>query len=612
MTTVVRSDDRAREFYRDYRLANGSGLTDTQQAEYLLNAQVLNEMVKTEQSARALHNQCGYPSLSEIWGIVSGACEKLRGMYAHTLPVSNGRLRQKYNAYKKEGYGVLISRKCGNQNTRKVGSPEARLLLKLKRSQMPVYTDAQIFEEFNRQAEANGFKQLKSPNSVRNFLHDPAVTPLWYSAVHGELKWKEKFTASLKTEKPSVRDALWYGDGTKLNLYYRDEQNKMRTISVYEVMDAYSETLLGYDIAPTEGFECQYRAYRMAVETAKMRPFEIVTDNQGGHKKLAAQGLFKKIAHSYKPTAPYNGSSKTIESAFGRFQQQIIHKLWYFTGQNITAKKTNSHPNLEFIEANVDKLPTLTELKKIYADLRREWNEAAHPATGISRSDMYRMSENPLSTPVTELDKIEMFWLKSPQPVTYTHAGLKITIGKQTHEYEVYDENQLRDEKFALANTGRPLYVMYDPYDMTLVGLWRETASGLKLEAYATPKISIHRATQERTKEENALLREQLESNKRTRAVIQLKTEEFDIEEMIAAEFYGLTTPKLKGISQKDMDAYRKDYDRGRITAPVGIPEATTIRDQAEEDDDEPQTVGMYEKKVSNITIDEIDILRKY
>jgi hypothetical protein len=70
MTTVVRSDDRAREFYRDYRLANGSGLTDMQQAEYLLNAQVFNEMVKTEQAARALHNQCGYPSLSEIWEIV--------------------------------------------------------------------------------------------------------------------------------------------------------------------------------------------------------------------------------------------------------------------------------------------------------------------------------------------------------------------------------------------------------------------------------------------------------------------------------------------------------------------------------------------------------------
>ncbi|KAA6339744.1 hypothetical protein EZS27_012342 [termite gut metagenome] len=602
MATVVRSDDSARIFYRDHRLSNGKPLSKEQQAEYLLNAQVMNEMVKTEQSARALHNQCGYPSLPEIWGIVLGTCEKLRQTYSHTLPLSNGRLRQKYNAYKKESYGVLISRKCGNQNTRKVGSSEARLLLKLKRSRMPVYTDAQIFDEFNRQAGECGFKELKSPNSVRNFLYDPSVMPLWYGAVHGELEWKKKFSHLLKTELPATRDALWYGDGTKLNLYYRDEHNKMRTISVYEVMDAYSETLLGYDIAPTEGFECQYRAYRMAVETSKARPYEIVTDNQSGHKKLAAQGLFKKIAHLYKPTAPYNASGKTIESAFGRFQQQIQHKLWYFTGQNITAKKPNSHPDLEFIEANINQLPTLEELKKKYADLRREWNEGAHPTTGISRTDMYDMSENPLSTPVTELDMIEIFWLKSPKPVTYTNSGLKISIGKQTYEYEVYDESKVRDEKFALSNIGRPFYVMYDPYDMGMVGLWQETASGLRLEGYATTKMSIHRATQERTKEENILLREQLESNKRTRAVMQLKLESFDIEEMIAAEYYGLTTPKPKGISQKDMDAYRKEYERGRIAAPVDIPQVE-ITDKA---GDAPQSLGEYQKAVSNATTDEL------
>lgn len=54
-----------------------------------------------------------------------------------------------------------------------------------------------------------------------------------------------------------MRDALWYGDGTKLNLYYRNEQGKMCTTGVYEVMDAYSETLLGYDIAPNENFDCR-------------------------------------------------------------------------------------------------------------------------------------------------------------------------------------------------------------------------------------------------------------------------------------------------------------------------------------------------------------------
>ena len=131
----------------------------------------------------------------------------------------------------------------------------------------------------------------------------------------------------MKTRMPQLRDALWYGDGTKLNLYYKNEQGKMCTTSVYEVMDAYSETLLGYDIAPNENFDSQYRAYRMAVETSGSRPYEIVTDNQGGHSKGDAIGFFQRITILHRPTMPYNGNSKTIESAFGRFQSQILLSL---------------------------------------------------------------------------------------------------------------------------------------------------------------------------------------------------------------------------------------------------------------------------------------------
>ena len=77
----------------------------------------------------------------------------------------------------------------------------------------------------------------------------------------------------------------------------------------------------------------------MALETWKVKPYEIVTDNQGGHKKPEAQAFFKKICHLHKTTMPHNGQSKTIESAFGRFQLQVMHKLYNYTGQNMTATK---------------------------------------------------------------------------------------------------------------------------------------------------------------------------------------------------------------------------------------------------------------------------------
>ena len=248
MNDILRSDSKAVEFYRDrYRLADGSGLTDKKQAEYVLNAQVMNEMIRVESEMVSRHRKSGYSHPKEVWETVLGTCEKLRGMYQHTLPSNAARLREKFVAYKKYGYEVLVSRKNGNQNTRKIGPMEGRLLLKLKRSKFPIYTDSQIFDEYNRQAIERGLKPIKSMTTLRNYLNDPAVMPLWFAAVYGMQKWKSKYSSLLKTQLPQMRDALWYSDGTKLNLYYRNEAGKMCTTSVYEVMDAYSETLIGYD-----------------------------------------------------------------------------------------------------------------------------------------------------------------------------------------------------------------------------------------------------------------------------------------------------------------------------------------------------------------------------
>ena len=76
---------------------------------------------------------------------------------------------------------------------------------------------------------------------------------------------------------------------------------------------------------------------------------------------------------------------------------------------NITAKKGSSRPNLEFVEANKDKLFTLEELKAHYAEARKAWNEAKHPATGIPRIEMYEKSVNEETDVVTVYDMVDIF-----------------------------------------------------------------------------------------------------------------------------------------------------------------------------------------------------------
>lgn len=563
----VKKDENAELFFEEYRYdKNGEQvpLPERIQAEYVWNASVLNALVSELDTLRPKRNMLG--GSRNVWETLLARVEEWRGEYAHTLPGSEGRLKSLVNQYRPQNYAVLVSGKYGNSNTLKIEEEAGRYLVALKRSRVPVYTDMQIFEEYNRVAPERGWKPLKSPRSLREWLNSPRIEPLWYDAVHGEMKAHQRYGRKHKTELPSRRDSLWYGDGTKLNLYYKDEHGNVRTIGVYEVMDAYSEVLLGFHISENENYEAQYHAYRMALQTSGHKPYELVHDNQGGHKKLerVSDGLLAKISHIHRPTAPYSGQSKTIESAFGRFQSQVLHKDWRFTGQNITTKKASSRPNLEFIEANKDKLYTLAELKAKYVEARREWNEMKHPVTGISRIGMYNTSVNGETEAVTARDMVDIFWVMTSRPSTFTSSGIEVTIGGKSRTYEVYSSPGVPDHEWRRRNTYKQFYVKYDPYDFGSVRLyWKDKGGEFRFERVAEPYMVIHRAIQDQGEGEAAFIRREQEANVQDRVERQVVAKEIEYEHGVAPEQHGLNTPKLKGITaevQRQIDRRTKKY----------------------------------------------------
>lgn len=563
----VKKDENAELFFEKYRYdKNGEQvpLPERIQAEYVWNASVLNALISELDTLRPKRNMLG--GSRNVWETLLARVEEWREEYAHTLPGSEGRLKSLVNQYRPQNYAVLVSGKYGNSNTLKIEEEAGRYLVALKRSRVPVYTDMQIFEEYNRVAPERGWKPLKSPRSLREWLNSPRIEPLWYDAVHGEMKAHQRYGRKHKTELPSRRDSLWYGDGTKLNLYYKDEHGNVRTIGVYEVMDAYSEVLLGFHISENENYEAQYHAYRMALQTSGHKPYELVHDNQGGHKKLerVSDGLLAKISHIHRPTAPYSGQSKTIESVFGRFQSQVLHKDWRFTGQNITTKKASSRPNLEFIEANKDKLYTLAELKAKYVEARREWNEMKHPATGISRIGMYNTSVNEETEVVTARDMVDIFWVMTSRPSTFTSSGIEVTIGGKSRTYEVYSSPGVPDHEWRRRNTYKQFYVKYDPYDFGSVRLyWKDKGGELRFERVAEPYMVIHRAIQDQEEGEAAFIRREQEANVQDRVERQVVAKEIEYEHGVAPEQHGLNTPKLKGITaevQRQIDRRTKKY----------------------------------------------------
>jgi hypothetical protein len=543
----LEQDTRAIEYYNDYTLDSGEALPEKNKKEYAANAAVLNA-IHTITSQNTARRKALGGSKSKIWNKIAEVIQTLpKHTYPHTLPTNVRRLKQKLADYKFNGYESLIHKGFCNKNSEKVNE-EAKLWILSRWADRfnKVANVAQLFSEYNERAEVEGWKPLKEKDTIYNYLQQ--TESLWSAHRYGELKSKEKFTYHHTTKMPSMRDSLWYSDGTKLNYYYLGDGGKIETCQVYEVMDAYSEVFLGYHISKTEDYEAQYYAYKMAIKTSGHKPYQIGFDNQGGHKKLEAGNFLNKVSRIAIKTQPYNGKSKTIESAFGRFQQQYLKRDWFFTGQNITSKKDESKSNLEFIIANKANLPTLEEIKATYDKRRKEWNDAPHFTTGISRMEMYLSSVNPETPEIQLWDMVDLFWITRQKPVTCNASGISFREKKAEYNYMVYTEDRLPDIDWLVEHINKKFFIKYDPDDMSLIYLYEDSALGLRFIAAAETKVVINRGKQEQEDWESSFITQINEKNKQVR-VDRYNAMETILEDFgVSAEQQGFKNPKISGI----------------------------------------------------------------
>ena len=588
--TALPQDPEAQRFFYDHILPNGEHIPEGKQEEYTVNARVLNSLLEMANTQRTMRRACnnGTPV---AWANILRASEEMRESCGHTLPSSEARLRDKMREYARKGYACLVSGKFGNTNTLKITKEAERQIIALRRSRTPVYTLQQMFERYNAIAAARGWKPLRSESSLRQFLERPDIKPQWYDAVYGELASKQIYSRHNKTLMPTMRDSLWYGDGTKLNLFYKDyEGGKLvvKTAFVYEVADAFNDTLLGYAIGKTENFDLQYKAFRMAVETSGHKPYEIVTDNQGAQTSKVAQAFFASItSHVSRTTSPYNPQSKTIERLFGEFQRQILGQDWRFTGGNISAKDAWKI-NREFVDANKEYLYTYDELLAAYAEARRKWNAVN------GRLAAYQASVNPETEAVSQIDMVNLFWIRTDRPSKFTADGISIQYQKRKYTYEVLTADGKPDYEWRKVNTGKEFIMKFDPMKMDMAMLFEQTATGLRYVISAYPYLTVHRNIQEQKDGDMTLIRQNDSENKRMRVQRRIENHSLEIEYGVAPEQNGLTTPALKGISESEFETFA---DAVAIVTPQDSPDTTDI--------------GPFNKEMSNMDYNPLDAISR-
>ena len=549
-------DPNARNFYKEVILHTGEHLSDEKIDEYTANASMLKTINILVNDRQAFVRSLGGITKG-MWPQISAAVNAVRyekDPIRHTLPPNHRRLKWKLEEFEKNGYKSLVSGKFGNKNTEKI--PEQAKIWILTRwtdNVKKVASINQLFQEYNEKADLmTGWAKIKSDKTIYNFLFSPEIKPLWWAHRYGELAAKEKYSYMHKTLMPTMRDSLWYSDGTKLNYYYQytDSEGKSQigTLQVYEVMDAYSEVFLGYHISKHEDFEAQFMAYKTAFEFAKYKPYQITYDNQGGHKKLENSDFLQKLAHLSIKTAPYNGRSKTIESAFGRFQQQILKKDWFFTGQNITATSAESRTNMEFVMANKQLLPTEAEIRHTYAERRQEWNNMPHHKTGISRLEMYQASQNPQAVKVELWDIIDLFYITREKEIICTAWGITFKEKNIKYDYMVNGADNMPDLEWLQTNIDRKFVIKFDPANMDVIFLYEKTPSGLRYNTVASTKIAIHRGKQEQEEFEAQYIKDIEIANKKARLNRYETMSALQKEAGTSLDDYGFKTPALLGI----------------------------------------------------------------
>ncbi len=431
-------------------------------------------------------------------------------------------------AYEKDGILSLISGKYGNICTQKVGDEQLQVLIDLySDARKPDYhrvtgwyNDAVVRMGWTTKG---GKPATISESCVKFNLKIPEAQQVWYLARHGYEAWKNVFGYTILRFRPSMRDAVWCGDGTKVNLYYRTPEGMAAKLNVYAIVDGYSGYWLGWDICEKEDSGSIQRAFRMALQrSGYVLPFQMQYDGD------SSNNYYKRLDTLHFPAMPNNGQSKIIERCFKTLQEGFMRSADEFTGMNITATSINSKVNKDFIEKlqKSDRLKNKKETIRMQEYFFHLMNNT--PGTdGKTPKEKYFESTNKEISPVTTWDWLNLFWEWNERPTTYTKDGLVWTEGKVKKYYEVIKDYEFdfRDDEipgiytpdvdFACKYIRQEFWVRFDPTDRRRIALYKEEADGSRrFVAWAIERERMAYAVQDYRENEREEINKRLEIKK--------------------------------------------------------------------------------------------------
>lgn len=143
-------DMAAFDFYTRFKFDDHTSLDRAKIDEYTINASVLNTIGTVYAMRYKLRKELR-GRVNDIWSTIANESKLFKQESGHTLPENERRLREKYNAYKKNGYSELIHKGHCQSNALKVDEQHVELLNNMFAGldHKPTYAEvAKIYEGF--------------------------------------------------------------------------------------------------------------------------------------------------------------------------------------------------------------------------------------------------------------------------------------------------------------------------------------------------------------------------------------------------------------------------------------------------------------------------------
>lgn len=468
---LVKWDDKAEEFYLAYRY-DGKPLSVEHVKKYTAAANWLNMFKAVNEDKRAIKKLLNLP----IEQFYNHAIEIII-QDKIDLPTSYDRLIARNNSalkkYLRDGYASLIDWRFGNTLAAKIKDELSESTLLELIAHPNQYDDAIIALKYNLWAKQNKYKPI-TPDTVG--IHRRKKEALIVMEREGNAALTEKFLKQVKGFRPTAPLLMVENDDNHLDLLFIDpnDETQHKWYHKYKaivVVDSFNDYVLGYAYAENLSIELVKAAYLNAmyhirsITGAWHLPHETKSDRWG----IATLEPFYQSLGKYFKTPVSSKHRGYIEQFFGSPLWKNCLKLGAnnYSGNNMTAKFRGV--NQEALERNKKDRPligneAIQQIENFFHRLRH-----MPQSNGISKHDQWIAAWNNMPAENKRVINDEQFLLK--MGIEHNNQGKGIRITNRGVEPQICGQRFSYDLAVPslMEYVGKPVSVMYDPYDMSRV-----------------------------------------------------------------------------------------------------------------------------------------------